>query len=104
MNAVIYTWYDFVNGSHVSACTVKHNPDKILDHSCECGRKLTITIPDGWHIGQNESGGALLVKDGECEGKQLQYNNSLNRVEEGIGSPITGEPIKGVSIIDAEEF
>lgn len=104
MDTIIYTWYDFDNGSHVCCCTIKHNPDKILDHSCECGLKLTISIPEGWHIGQNYSGCALLIKDGESEGKLLQYNRGLNRVEEGIGQPITGEPIKGVSIISAEEF
>ena len=104
MNATIYTWYDFGNGAHVSVCTIKHNPEKVLDHSCECGLRLTVSVPEGWHIGQNEAGDALLIKDGDSEGKLLQYNRGLNRVEEGIGDPITGEPIKGVSIISAEEF
>lgn len=103
MEKVIYTWFDFTNGANVSACTIEHNPKKRIDHSCECGLKITISVPDGYHVSENESGYALLVKDGETIGMLLQYNNELNRIEEG-GYSVVGNTIKGVRIISKEEF
>lgn len=102
--AKIYTWYDFMDGGKFAPCSVRQFDKEHFDHSCECGLKLTVSVPEGWHIGQNEAGDALLIKDGENEGKLLQYNHGLNRVEEGIGDPITGEPIEGLKIISSEEF
>lgn len=89
MEKVIYTWYNFMSSAKVSACTLKHNPNKHIDHSCECGLKLTITVPDGYHISESYNYDAMLVKDGCDKGIVLQYNIALDRIEEAIPLTIT---------------
>ena len=100
--AVVYTRFDILSQGCYAALT--REPRERFTTGL-CCLKLTITIPDGYRIGTNYNGDALLVSldDNEVKNHRIAYNFDAGRVESvflGVGSA----PIKGCHIISREEI
>ena len=98
----VYAMYDILSQGCYAALT--REPRERFTTGL-CCLKLTITIPDGYRIGTNHSGDALLVSiDGDSiNNHRIAYNFDAGRVESvflGVGSA----PIKGCHIISREEI
>ena len=93
--AKIYTWYDFMDGGSFASCCVRKFDKEHFDHSCEQELGLIITIPDGYHLSENESGEPLLVPDNGGENILLEYNVDRNCMTDFA----LGVPVKGVRIV-----
>lgn len=100
--AVVYAMFDILSDGRYAALT-REPRERFRSGLCQL--KLTITIPDGYRIGINHSGDALLVSiDGNSINNHLiAYNFDAGRVDSvvpGVGSA----PIKGCHIISREEI
>lgn len=99
--AVVYAIFDILSDGRYAPLT--REPRERFTTGL-CCLKITIAIPDGYRIGTNDSGDALLVSiDGnEVKNHRIAYNFNEGRVESvfcGIGAPI-----KGCHIISREEI
>ena len=97
----VYALFDILSHGRYAALT--REPQERFKSGL-CHLKLTITIPDGYRIGTNYSGDALLVSlDGDdSKNHCIAYNFCDGRVEsvfQGIGAPI-----KDCHIISREEI
>lgn len=98
---VVYALFDILSHGRYAALT--REPQERFKNGL-CCLKLTITIPDGYRIGTNYNGDALLVSldDNEVKNHRIAYNFNEGRVESffcGLGAPI-----KGCHIISREEI
>ena len=98
---VVYAMYDILSQGRYAALT--REPRERFTTGL-CCLKLTIAIPDGYRIGTNDSGDALLVSiDGNAINNHRIaydfYNGCVASVFCGIGAPI-----KGCHIISREEI
>lgn len=98
---VVYAMYDILSQGRYAALT--REPRERFTTGL-CCLKLTIAIPDGYRIGANDSGDALLVSiDGNAINNHRIaydfYNGCVASVFCGIGAPI-----KGCHIISREEM
>lgn len=96
--ATIHTWYDFMDGGRYPLLTTEQS--KPINHSCETGFELTITVPDGYRLGENESGNILLVPIDGGENILLVFGVQENTIVDYW----THMPIKGVKIIEKIEY
>lgn len=98
---VVYAMYDILSQGCYAPLT--REPRERFKSGL-CRLKITIAIPDGYRIGTNDSGDALLVSidDNEVKNHRIAYNFNEGRVESffcGLGAPI-----KGCHIISREEI
>lgn len=98
---VVYAVYDILSQGRYAALT--REPRERFKSGL-CCLKLVITIPEGYRIGTNDSGDALLVSiDGNAINNHRIaydfYNGCVASVFCGIGAPI-----KGCHIISREEI
>ena len=98
---VVYAMYDILSQGRYAALT--REPRERFKSGL-CRLKITIAIPDGYRIGTNDSGDALLVSiDGNAINNHRIaydfYNGCVASVFCGIGAPI-----KGCHIISREEI
>lgn len=98
---VVYAMYDILSQGRYAALT-REPRERFRSGLCQL--KLAITIPDGYRIGTNDSGDALLVSvDGNAINNHRLaydfYNGCVASVFCGIGAPI-----KGCHIISREEI
>lgn len=99
---VVYAMFDILSNGRYAALT--REPRERFTTGL-CCLKLTIAIPDGYRIGTNDSGDALLVSiDGNAVNNHRIaydfYNGCVASVFPGVG----GAPIKGCHIISREEI
>ena len=99
---VVYAMYDILSQGRYAALT--REPRERFTTGL-CCLKLTIAIPDGYRIGTNDSGDALLVSVDENDNKNhyIGYNFYDGRVE-SVFPGVGGAPIKGCHIISREEI
>lgn len=98
---VVYAMYDILSHGRYAALT-REPRERFTTGLCRL--KITIAIPDGYRIGTNDSGDALLVSiDGNAINNHRIaydfYNGCVASVFCGIGAPI-----KGCHIISREEI
>lgn len=98
---VVYAMYDILSHGRYAALT-REPRERFTTGLCHL--KLSIAIPDGYRIGTNDSGDALLVSlDGNAVNNHRIaydfYNGCVASVFCGIGAPI-----KGCHIISREEI
>ena len=98
---VVYAVYDILSQGRYAALT--REPRERFKSGL-CCLKLVITIPEGYRIGTNDSGDALLVSiDGNAINNHRIaydfYNGCVASVFCGLGAPI-----KGCHIISREEI
>lgn len=98
---VVYAMYDILSHGRYAALT-REPRERFTTGLCHL--KLSIAIPDGYRIGTNDSGDALLVSlDGSTINNHCIaydfYNGCVASVFCGIGAPI-----KGCHIISCEEI
>lgn len=99
---VVYAMYDILSQGCYAPLT-REPRERFKSGLCQL--KLTVTIPEGYRIGTNDSGDALLVSLG---GNAINnhriaydfYNGCVASVFPGVG----GAPIKGCHIISREEI
>ena len=98
---VVYALFDVLDHGRYAALT-REPRERFTTGLCHL--KLIITIPDGYRIGTNDSGDALLVSlDGDnSKNHRIAYNFNEGRVESFFCG--LGEPIKGCHIISREEI
>ena len=99
--AVVYALFDILSHGRYAALT--REPQERFTTGL-CCLKLVITIPEGYRIGTNDSGDALLVSvDGNAVNNYRIaydfYNGCVASVFCGLGAPI-----KGCHIIGCEEI
>ena len=99
--AVVYAIFDILSDGRYAPLT--REPRERFTTGL-CCLKITITIPDGYRIGTNDSGDALLVSVDGDNSKNHRiaydfYNGCVASVFCGIGAPI-----KGCHIISREEI
>ena len=99
--AVVYAIFDILSDGRYAPLT--REPRERFKSGL-CRLKITIAIPDGYRIGTNDSGDALLVSiDGNAINNHRIaydfYNGCVASVFCGIGAPI-----KGCHIISREEI
>ena len=99
--AIVYALFDILSEGRYAALTCE---PRERFRSGLCHLKLSITIPDGYRIGTNHSGDALLVSiDGNTAKNHLIaynfYDGRVDSVFMGLGAPI-----KGCHIISREEI
>ena len=99
--AVVYALFDILSHGRYAALT-REPRERFRSGLCQL--KLAITIPDGYRIGTNYSGDALLVSiDGNAINNHCIaydfYNGCVASVFCGIGAPI-----EGCHIISREEI
>lgn len=97
----VYALFDVLSDGRYAALT-REPRERFRSGLCQL--KLTITIPDGYRIGTNDSGDALLVSiDGNAINNHCIaydfYNGCVASVFCGLGAPI-----KGCHIISREEI
>lgn len=98
---VVYALFDILSHGRYAALTCEPRERFTTGLCC---LKLVITIPEGYRIGTNYNGDALLVSiDGDkVKNHRIAYNFDEGRVESffcGLGAPI-----KGCHIISREEI
>lgn len=98
----VYALFDILSSGRYAALT--REPRERFTTGL-CCLKLVITIPEGYRIGANDSGDALLVSiDGNSiNNHRIAYNFDAGRVESVVPG-VGGEPIKGCHIISREEI
>ena len=99
--ANVYALFDILSHGRYAALT-REPRERFTTGLCRL--KITIAIPDGYRIGTNDSGDALLVSiDGNAINNHRIaydfYNGCVASVFCGIGAPI-----KGCHIISREEI
>lgn len=99
---VVYAMYDILSqGCH--AALTREPRERFRSGLCQL--KLTITIPDGYRIGTNDSGDAVLVSiDGDSIKNHYIAYNFCNGCIESVFPGVGGAPIKGCHIISREEI
>lgn len=100
--ADVYALFDMLSNGRYAALT--REPRERF-RSGLCCLKLVIAIPEGYRIGTNYSGEALLVSldDNEAKNLRIAYN-FCNGCIESVFPGVGGEPIKGCHIISREEI
>ena len=99
---VVYALFDILSSGRYAALT--REPRERF-RSGLCHLKITITIPDGYCIGTNCSGDALLVSiDGDSINNHRIAYNFYNGCIESVFPGVGGAPIKGCHIISREEI
>ena len=98
---VVHAMYDILSQGRYAALT-REPRERFTTGLCQL--KLTIAIPEGYRIGTNDSGDALLVSlDGNTAKNHLIaynfYDGRVDSVFMGLGAPI-----KGCHIISREEI
>lgn len=97
----VYALFDILSSGRYAALT-REPRERFTTGLCQL--KLTIAIPEGYRIGTNDSGDALLVSlDGNTAKNHLIaynfYDGRVDSVFMGLGAPI-----KGCHIISREEI
>lgn len=99
---VVYALFDILSHGRYAALT--REPRERFKSGL-CHLKLTITIPDGYRIGTNDNGDALLISnDGNSINNHRIAYNFYNGCIESVFPGVGGEPIKGCHIISREEI
>lgn len=97
---VVYALFDVLDHGRYAALT-REPRERVRSGLIHL--KITITIPDGYRIGTNYSGDALLVSLSDNNKNYLiAYNFNEGRVESFFCG--FGAPIKGCHIISREEI
>lgn len=98
---VVYALFDILSRGRYAALT--REPRERFKSGL-CHLKLTITIPDGYRIGNNYKGDALFVSLDDNEVNHRIAYNFCNGCIESVFPGVGGAPIKGCHIISREEI